>query len=789
MDTRYNLPVVANQKSGELKHLTKILLMLSLLSCTVTAKAQLAVGKWRDHFSYYRLYKVCDAGDRIYCSAAGGLFYYDLDDYTVNRMNKTTILNDVGVSVFNYDPTTGNLVVAYNNANVDIVKNDIVVNIGDIKRANIGGNKSINNIAFYNHRAYLACGFGIVVVDLVRHEIMETFYLGQDGTYLNINDIAFTDSLIVAATDDGLLTADKDGRNLNLVSNWSRDTLSLLSGQKIMTLATDNQGSILALACSAASDTTLYREVGALAFVPVTSGNIRNVKFCNGKTVLCKSHDIELYDQQGTLVKRIGDVDWMEMNPNDALLTADGRLWIAHDWASMAVVDADNPQKVTILAPSGPTDDNVYGLVAFDSTLYVCPGGHRTTYAGVYNPSNVYFLKGSEWRALSDPDHIMAGTYDVLQVAVNPKKKGSMLAASWGSGILEIENNRVVNLYNSATTDGALTLFTQGDFSSLFTGGIAFDKNGNAWITNSLVSSDLAVRYSNGQWDNFNTANMVSRDIDQIIWDSINDLKIFWGRENKVFVHDGKSQMAYIDPNNGARLQTSSVSSVVQDHNGNLWLGTNKGIKVIYDLNRVFQNGGAGEASPVTCNNILYNENGITEYLMAYESVTCMAVDGANRKWVGTSTGGLYLISANGQQQIAHFTTANSPLFSDKILTLAVMPWSGELFIGTDKGLQSYRTTATYAFSEPLDNIHAFPNPVRPDFDGLIAIKGFTRNAIVHITDAAGNTVYSTRADGGQAVWNGCTHDGKKVASGVYYVFASAEDGTMRSATKVMIIR
>ena len=117
------------------------------------------------------------------------------------------------------------------------------------------------------------------------------------------------------------------------------------------------------------------------------------------------------------------------------------------------------------------------------------------------------------------------------------------------------------------------------------------------------------------------------------------------------------------------------------------------------------------------------------------------------------------------------------------------MPWSGELFVVTDKGVQSYRASATYAFDSPLEDIHAFPNPVRPDYDGLIAIKGFSRNAIVHITDAAGNTVYSTKSDGGQAVWDGRNHEGKKVASGVYYVFASSEDGSVRSATKILVVR
>ena len=218
-------------------------------------------------------------------------------------------------------------------------------------------------------------------------------------------------------------------------------------------------------------------------------------------------------------------------------------------------------------------------------------------------------------------------------------------------------------------------------------------------------------------------------------------------------------------------------------------MGTNGGIKVIYDAYKAFSNGGNGEKSPVNCSNIIIDNGEFVEYLMAYESITCMAVDGANRKWVGTSNGGLYLISATGQEELLHFTTQNSPLISNRILSLAIQPTSGEVFIGTDQGLISYRSTATYATVLPDDDIHAYPNPVEPGYDGPIAIKGFTRDALVHITDAAGHVVYSTRALGGQAIWYGRTNNGVDVASGVYYVFASDEEKGNRSVTKILLIR
>lgn len=771
-----------------MKRLVTILL-LATLAGFLPSQAQLALGKWRDHLSYNTIYKVCATNDKVYCSAAGGLFYYDMEDMTINRLNKTTNLNDVGISTFAYDPQTRCLVVAYNNANIDIVRNDVTINISDIKRSNIGGNRKINNICFHNRCAYLSCGFGIVVVDLTRMEIKETYYLGADGTYMNINDIAFTDSLIVAATDNGVMYAPHSSNVLNIVSSWSLDTTSLIASSTVSRLLSTN-GKIMALAYSPGSDTAIYEAGNDMVFYPWLSGNINNINYRNNKTIVCYNDHIEIYSLDKSLIYNLGTIDWMKMEPNDADLTDDGRLWIAHKWAALAMIEPDEATSVTILAPPRPNDDNVFRLTSFDKELFVAPGGHTTTFANSYLPANIYTFSNEEWHSLNDPNRLLNSAFDIIDIAVNPRDNKQRMAAAWGSGIVEINGNTVTNLYTDSNTNGVLTPYDIGGFRSLRTGGVTFDRRGNAWIINSLSPNALNVRHADGSWQSFNTLSMVGGgDIDHIIWDSINDMKIFWGHANRIYLHDGEGKMAYIDPNNGSRLETSMVNCVVQDHNGNFWIGTNKGIKVVYDAYKAFQNGGNGEKSPITCSNILYNENGISEYLLAYESVTCIAVDGANRKWIGTSTGGLYLISANGLEQITHFNADNSPLFSDKIVTLAIMPWSGELFIGTDKGLQSYRASATYAFDTPMEDIHAFPNPVRPDYDGPIAIKGFTRNALVHVTDAAGQTVFSTRANGGQAVWNGRNLQGQRVASGVYYVFASAEDGSMRSATKILIVR
>ena len=441
--------------------------------------------------------------------------------------------------------------------------------------------------------------------------------------------------------------------------------------------------------------------------------------------------------------------------------------------------------------PDGPYSfDKCYRLVPFNYRMMLCPGGHTSIYSNVYLSPDLLTSQGRKWSTLNKDGGLLTGKHDLLDAAVNPIDTTEVVAALWGSGVASIRNNKVVAFYDTSNTNGAFVPFTSGSYSTLNTGAVAFDQQGNLWVLNSHSTHALVMRSRNGSWKSFSTMEMVTNPaVDKLVWDSINGYLWFMGNNNEIYVHDGKSKMARINPNNGSKLETQSVTALVQDQSGSLWLGTNKGIKVIYDGYKAFRNGGNGEVAPVNCSNITISNGEFAEYLMAYESITAIAVDGANRKWVGTANGGLYLLSANGLEQLEHFTFANSPLFSDKVIALGINERSGEVYIGTDKGLQVYRGTATYATSTPLDEVYAFPNPVKPDYDGPIAIKGFTRNGRVHITDAAGHTVYSTTANGGQAIWYGRNLKGEKVASGVYYVFASDDQGDNRSVAKILIVR
>lgn len=751
-----------------------------------SAQSQTAVGHWRDCLDYSWTNHVTYAGDRIFAAARGGIFCYDFEDNTLTRLCKGKGLNDVGIATMNYDPVTKCLVVAYNNSNVDLIIDGQTYNLSDIKRSEISGDKSIYHVRFANRRAYLTTGFGVVVVNLDRQEIKETWYLGAGGSYTAVYDIAFMTDSLYAATGEGLKRLSRNETHPTVSDRWDVD--HRLDDMTLFELAVVGSHLLVAANSYMPGVDNLYTKTDT-GFVLIYSDELHSLHVGGGYLAVSTATSVRSYDTAMNYLGEVSNYYWGGLVPNDAVYGSDGTLWVAHQWEGIIGLHPDGTEEYH--APDGPSSgDNTYRLVPFNYRMMLCPGGHSSIYANTYLSPNLFTAVGRQWSLLDKSNGALDGMADLLDVAVNPRDTNELVAALWGYGLASIRDNQVQAFYNTSTTGGALVPFTSGSYSRLNTGAVSFDRKGDLWVLNSHSTHALAVRRTDGSWESFSTQAMVSTpEVDKLVCDSITGYKWFCGRSNIIYVHDGSSHMAKVNPNNGSKLSTDAVTALVQDQNGNIWIGTNKGIKVIYDGYKAFQNGGNGEVSPVTCANITITNGEFAEYLMAYESITAITVDGANRKWVGTANGGLYLISANGLEQLEHFTTVNSPLFSDKIIAIGINERTGEVYIGTDRGLQVYRGTATYAESFPLDKVYAFPNPVRPDYDGPIAIKGFTRNGIVHITDAAGHTVYSTTANGGQAIWNGRTQSGERVASGVYYVFASDAQGDNRSVAKILIIR
>jgi len=761
-------------------------ILLFLIGCwSVTTWAQTPIGTWRTHHAYSRLNSLAVDKQTVYAAGKQALLRYHPDDEQPRTISRADGLSEAGIATIAYDSVSRTLMIAYNSANIDLVRNGEVYNLSDIRRADIDGDKTVHRIRFHNGRAWLCCGFGTVVVDLSRQEVAGTYYLGGA-----VYDVAFTATEVVAATTKGLMRIAIDDPYPNIASRWQCDsTLNPLGETPLMLAAFDN--SLFCVNQTFQPDSLrLYRYDADNSRHLVDYGNIQSMQVTPAWLTVCKWSSVDLYHSATSTATTLNGGDyWTGMANHDAI-TYDGHtLWVAHDYYGLLAIDIATPGVVASIIPNAPlNNDNVYRLSADKHHLLVAPGGKRTTFENLYLPAQVCSLEDERWQHLNGS--ALDTLRDIVEAVTDPTDAAHIVAASWGYGIVDIRNRQVSAVYNETNSNGMLQPYVSGTYRSLRTAAVAFDRYGNLWATNSLNRYGLVERSADGTWHRFDTYSMVgSNELDHVLCDSVRGYIWFYGKANMLYAHDGQSRMAYVDPNNGSKKTTTGVNCVVQDHHGDLWIGTNGGIKVIYDAYKVFANGGNGEKSPVTCSNIIIDNGSFVEYLMAYESITCIAVDGANRKWVGTLNGGLYLIADNGLRELQHFTTQNSPLLSNRILSIAIHPTSGEVFVGTDQGVISYRSTATYATAEPDEDIHAYPNPVEPDYDGPIAIKGFTRNALVHITDAAGHVVYSTRALGGQAIWYGRTNSGQRVASGVYYVFASDEEKGNRSVTKILVVR
>jgi len=297
-----------------------------------------------------------------------------------------------------------------------------------------------------------------------------------------------------------------------------------------------------------------------------------------------------------------------------------------------------------------------------------------------------------------------------------------------------------------------------------------------------------------GEWKSFSLAPYVTDNaVGDLIIDDFDQKWIIVPRGRGVIVFndnrtpelpfdDRKIKLSTAD-NNG-KLPSNDVRAMAKDKEGNVWVGTSKGVAVFYSPSLVFS------GSNFDAQQIYIEQEGISQYLLESEVVTGIAIDGADRKWFITENAGVFLMSKDASKQIYHFTTDNSPLLSNKIYSIAIDHNSGEVFFGTDNGIISFRSTATGGSEVQDKKLTIFPNPVRPNYNGPIAIKGFIDNANVKITDTYGNLVFETNALGGQAIWNGLNLNGERVATGVYLVFATDEELENQTAIgKILFIK
>ncbi len=777
-----------------------------LLSAT-TLFAQVPLGQWRDHFPYRQTYAVTEGGGKAWCATPTAVFGFDPATGEYERLTKVNRLNDVGVRAIRWNHTLGMLVVGYDNGNLDLVSPNSTYNLSDIKRSNLLGDKGINSIRFEDSLAYLSCGFGIVVVDLVAREVRETWLIGPAGTQLDINATAILADSVYAATENGLYAAKRFGENLAAFTNWhKRVDMPMPNGEYTSVVAF--AGKLLANYRGSVqyTDTVFYFDGGWQRFsnngMFGTTNLSLEVSLAGDQLVVTHDYHMQTFDTSLQQVAAFYGYNngTLTAFPAMAIPSVNGYIWIAD--RENGLVRSTGGTQGDLFYPNGPAQTSAIGLSMSEGTLFVASGSVATNWSGSFRKDGVHHLANGEWRTTSiENEPLMLGANafgnavnDIMAVVVDPDDNTHAFAGSWDDGVLEFRDRELIGFFNSDNTNGVLQIFAGlGNANVVQVAGLAYDKDGNMWVSNSNCSNPVVVRKANGTWKNFNPGTILNNQtlLGKIV-PAENGYKWFIrprGLGLLVFndggTIDNTSDDQYKVLNNfegTGHLPSTDIYGLAEDLDGEMWVGTGKGVVVFYNPDAIF-NGGDYDAQQ-----ILIEQDGNVQILLETEVVTSVAVDGGNRKWLGTVSSGVYLVSSDGTEQLEHFTLENSPLPSNNINDIAIDQVTGEVYFATDRGIMSYRSDATDG-SGSADCAMVYPNPVRESYTGPVAITGLVRDSDLKITDVSGNLVYRTTSLGGQATWPGTDMSGNRVSSGVYLAYSTNDDGSEKCMTKILVMR
>ena len=739
--------------------------------------------QWRLHFSYSNPQEIAATPHHVYAAANGSLFSVNRQDDGIEYWNKATGLNGNSITHIAYDAVSGRLIIAYENGQIDLLDDegnvlqmpDIYMKVGSIA-------VQINSIYTGSKYTYLAMPFGIIAVNTKKGEVVDTYYIGQEAASIDVQSIVeMGDTLYAFSYDRMYKAALRD--NLVDYTFWQYEDLPCEKVQQAVTY----RGQLYSL-----QHDSLYRhEKGEwslvvpnkLEWIHVSGDHFLTFERNNG--LLRLTEEDQLAGLSGAYVA--ADAVW-----------SNGEYWLAEEGKGVVRLETDGDE---VFVPDGPQSNFGYNLHIAHQQLYVAPGGRWASQFG--RQCNMSVFDGQKWISIPWPDTWYYTDHDIRDVvsyAVDANDPGHFYAATYGTGLFEFRDYKAVKHFDSSNSTLQKATPDNDDYYFTRTDGAMMDEQGNLWILNATqIGKPVHVLTPDGQWHairlrsggkqlSFITPGAILTDRRNSQYKWMNNARV----ETAVILLDDGGTPAYdgddrcvarssfVDQN-GNNLSPAEVYCVVQDHTNRMWIGTEKGIITIPSNVDFFLSN--------ACRRIIIPRNdgtGLGDYLLGDEQINCMAVDGGNRMWIGTANSGLYLIE-DDTITVAHFTETNSLLPSNAIQSIAIMPHTGEVFVGTDKGIASYRSDA----SEPqkdMSSAYAFPNPVRPDYGGFISITGLMDNTVVNIVDSGGNLVCKTRSHGGTAIWDGKLPDGRRATAGVYSALCNNADGG-HTVVKILVIR
>ena len=767
-------------------------LLLCMLCLSVTAQQ---LGSWRLHLSYYIATKSEVGGSTIYSLMNGNLLSYDTEDGEVRTYDHMDILSDAGIAYIAYSNEADKLLIVYNNGNIDLLdKDDNVQNLSSLKDKTML-NKEVANVSIAGSMAYLATGFGFVEVDMKEGVFRNTYRLPY-----TIHCITASDEAVFIGTPEGIRYCLKDGNmqlaeNWKMFQDWGANSMCIFNERLIFI----NSSGIHAADPQKPYSVKSITSEKNIAFLK----NIGNQLVWNNKKQISFTSDVSVLDND--YLKRAVTTIPYENNWND-ISYLNGTFWTSEQEKGLRGYKMSGNEFIPteeVIQPSSPIRDLGYNVSWAGDRLLVAGG--INTVSGFSNPATSMYYENGEWTNFTELEKTgrfakvtPVNTTDLVQ---DPLDDTHHFASLYRSGLCEYKDGKFVELYNvdNSPLNSIVPDLASQKYKTVSCSALSYDTDGNLWMAQSMLDTTFYVRKPDGNWFKLRYNEMSGSSlIDKILHHS-SGIKLVSSRrleKRGVFCIDIKGTERTTDDK--TRLLQDFVNQdntpylpdqffcLCEDLDGMVWVGTSAGLFVIEDVTKVFN-------KDFYFTQIKINRNdgsGLADYLFNDVAISCIAIDAANRKWIGTQANGAYLISADGQEMLHHFTTEDSPLLSNNVQSIAVHPGTGEVAFGTDKGICTFISDATTPEEElEKSNVVVFPNPVTPDYNGPIAIRGLVENSEVKIISTGGQLVWNGTSSGGTCTWNGVANNGKPVASGIYHVVANTPEGGKAIMTRIVIVR
>lgn len=456
-------------------------------------------------------------------------------------------------------------------------------------------------------------------------------------------------------------------------------------------------------------------------------------------------------------------------------------------------MDATLLATVNNIKPDGPKYNHFGFLKMYNSKLYTCGGGYDVV-SDLNYPGCIQVLDNDKWTIYQDNLQSQTGiSYrDVTCLDVDPLNDQHVFAGAI-NGLYEFNNGSFVKHYSYDNSSLAPTFSNNKEYVVVF--GLKYNTNGDLWVLNSLNNEQNILQYTkDSQWNAYFQSDL--KGLAMLSQSTIDSRGLLWFVNNNwqkpsfyVYQQEGNVLKSFVLPyinEDGTEVSNINyVRCIAEDKDNNMWIGTDRGPLML-------------TSDQITATSPIYTQvkvprndgTNYADYLLTGVDIRCIYVDKNNRKWFGTTGNGLYIIDSDNITTLAHFTKDNSKLFSDDILALAANESTGEVFIGTDKGLCSYTSNfADNSNGMTKDNVWAYPNPVRPGYTGAITITGLTSGATIKIVTSNGALVNEGTASNGEYKWYGIDRNGKQVVSGVYMVEVATSEGDKGVVCKIAIVR